>query len=261
MDSQAPCPKSRTGTLAVGGAAALIIALLAKSKGLLVALKGLSAGKLFLTFGSMFAMVAFEAQRSGWQFALGFVIMILVHELGHGWAIKREGLEAGYPLFIPFFGAMIALRGQPRNSLVEAKIAIAGPMAGTAAALAATSLYLVTEQRLYLAVAYSAFFLNLFNLVPMSPLDGGRVARMFSRRMWVLGLLLLIGLFVLHPSLPLAIIGLFALKHTVSRQAEPPGPDEAEVVPADRSRMAMNYFGLAAFLALGMLLAGKLLRA
>lgn len=251
-------PKRNRGP-ALAAAGAVLVAILAKGKGLLLALKGLSAGKLLLSFGSMLVWVIYIAKESGWLFGLGFTLMLLIHELGHGWAIKREGLHAGYPIFIPFLGALIALRGQPRNSLAEARIAIAGPMAGTAAALAATSLYLVTDQRLYLALAYAGFFLNLFNLVPMSPLDGGRVAQMFSRRMWILGLALMAGLFILHPSLQLAIIGMFALMHSFSRRAAPAGPDEQAVTPRDRTRMATNYFGLAAFLTVGMLLAAQLL--
>jgi Zn-dependent protease len=252
---QAP-KRSRAPFVAAG---AVGLAFLAKSKGLLVALKGVSAGKLLLSFGSMLAMVVFEAQRSGWLFGLGFVLMLLIHELGHGFAIKRQGLSAGLPIFIPFFGAMIALRGQPRNSLVEARIAIAGPVAGTAGALGATTLYLMADSRVCLAVAYSAFFLNLFNLVPMSPLDGGRVAQMFSRRMWLVGLALMGALFILHPSPQLGIIGVFALMHALSRRSAPPGPDEAEVTRSDRVRMAVNYFGLAAFLTIGMFFAGRLL--
>ena len=255
-ETQAPKKSNKT---AVGAALGVLAIIFAKSKGLLGLIKGLSAGKLLLTFGSMLAMVWFEAQRSGWLFGLGFVVMLLIHELGHGWAIKREGLSAGYPIFIPFMGAMIALKDQPRNSLVEARIAIAGPMAGTAAALGSTALYLATDQRLYLAIAYSGYFLNLFNLVPMSPLDGGRVAVMFSRRMWILGLALLVGLFFLHPSPQLAIIGVFALMHSFQRQTAPAGPDEAQVSPRDRANMAINYFGLAAFLAVGMYFAGVLL--
>jgi Zn-dependent protease len=260
VDNPTPNPPPKRGNASIFAAiGAVVVAVLAKSKGLLLALKGLSAGKLLLTFGSMLAMVAFEAQRSGFLFALGFVIMILIHELGHGYAIKREGLSAGYPIFIPFFGAIIALRGQPRNSLVEARIAIAGPMAGTLAALGATTLFLLTDTRMYLAVAYSGYFLNLFNLVPMSPLDGGRVAQMFSRRMWILGLILMAGLFVMYPSPQLAIIGVFALFHSLSRRSAAQGPDEIQVTPKDRVHMAVNYFGLAAFLTMGMLLAGQLL--
>jgi Zn-dependent protease len=130
-------------------------------------------------------------------------------------------------------------------------------MAGTAAALGATALFLATDERLYLAIAYSGYFLNLFNLVPISPLDGGRVAKMFSRRMWILGLALLAGLALVHVSVPLIIIGIFALMHSLRPQ--PPGPDEAEVSPRDRVNMAANYFGLAAFLAVGMYFAGVLL--
>ena len=257
-DAPGPAPK-RSRAPAIAAAAAIGVAILAKSKGILLALKGLSAGKLLLTFGSMLAMVALEAQLFGWWFAVGFVLMILIHELGHGYAIKREGLQAGYPIFIPFLGAMIALRGQPRSSLVEARIAIAGPMAGTVAALGATTLFLLTESRLYLALAYFGYFLNLFNLIPISPLDGGRVARMFSRRIWIVGLAIMAIFFFLHPSPQLAIIGIFALIHSVSRRTAPPGPDEAQVTPKDRTRMAINYFGLAAFLTIGMLLAGQLL--
>ena len=259
-ENPAPNPQPKRGSGSVIAALAAVgLAVLAKSKAILLALKGLSAGKLLLTFGSMLAMVAFEAQRSGWLFALGFVIMILIHELGHGYAIKREGLSAGYPIFIPFIGAMIALRGQPRNSLVEARIAIAGPMAGTLAALGATTLFLWTDTRMYLAIAYGGFFLNLFNLVPISPLDGGRVAQMFSRRMWILGLIVMAGLFVLYPSPQLGIIGVIALIHSLSRRGASAGPDEFQVTQKDRVSMAANYFGLAAFLTVGMLLAKQLL--
>jgi Zn-dependent protease len=257
---EAPGPAPRRSRAPIAAAVgAILIAVLAKGKAILLALKGLSAGKLLLTFGSMLAMVAFEAQRQGWLFGVGFVLMILIHELGHGWAIKREGLQAGYPVFIPFFGAMIALRGQPRNSLVEARIAIAGPMAGTVAALGATTLYLLSDNPLYLALAYFGYFLNLFNLIPISPLDGGRVAHMFSRRIWLVGLAIMAGLFLLHPSIQLGIIGVFALIYSFSRRAVPAGPDEEQVTPKDRTRMATNYFGLAAFLTIGMLLAGQLL--
>ena len=97
-------------------------------------------------------MIAFEAQRGGWPFALGFVLLILVHEIGHGVEIKRAGLQAGYPLFIPFFGALISLRGQPRSPVEEARIAFAGPLWGGAAANATAALYLAARQRVPLAI-------------------------------------------------------------------------------------------------------------
>src|SRR5262252_8239545 len=160
-----PAPEKRRGVGAAIGAALVVVA--AKAKVLLVALKALKFGKLAITMGSMAVMIAVEAQRGGWVFALGFVLLILIHEIGHGVEIKRAGLQAGYPVFIPFFGALISLRGQPRSPVEEARIALAGPLWGGAAAIATAALYLVTRQRVVLSIAYSGFFLNLFNLTPL----------------------------------------------------------------------------------------------
>ena len=257
----APPPRGGSGAVKIAAVASTVGLLgLAKGKSALLLLKGLKLGPFLLTSFSMMAMVAFEAQRSGWLFGVGFVLMILVHELGHAVAIRRAGLAAGYPVFIPFFGAMIALKGQPRSSLVEAQIAIAGPIAGTGAALAMAAAFLVFEDRLWLALAYTGFMLNLFNLIPLGPLDGGRVAQVFSRSMWVVGLALMIALFVIYPSPQLLIIGVFSIGHALSRrEGVPAGPDEATVTPADRRGLAAYYFGTCVFLTLGMLLAGKLL--
>jgi Zn-dependent protease len=155
---------------------------LAKAKWLLVVLKGLKFGKLLLTFGSMFAMIAFEGARHGWAFGVGFVVLIFIHEMGHALAIKQAGLEAGYPVFIPFMGAFITLKGQPRSPREEATIALAGPVAGAAASVACAGVYLSTHEHLFLALAYVGFLLNLFNMTPIPPLDGGRAAAVFSRR-------------------------------------------------------------------------------
>jgi hypothetical protein len=102
--------------------------------------------------------------------------------------------------------------------------------------------------------------LNLFNLVPLSPLDGGRVAQVFSRRMWIVGVVLMLALFWASPSPQLIIIGLFCIGHAFSRREAPAaGPDEASVTPADRRNIAIHYFGCCLFLSLGMMLAGQLL--
>ncbi|HEY0711293.1 MAG TPA: site-2 protease family protein [Polyangia bacterium] len=256
---EASPPRSRGAfkTAAVVSAVGVLTA--TKGKALLVLLKGLKAGPLLVTMGSMFAMVAFEAQRSSWLFGLGFVLMLLVHELGHAIAIRQAGLAAGYPVFIPFIGALITLKEQPRSSLIEARIAMAGPIAGTLAALLMTTFFLVFEHRIWLALAYTGFFLNLFNLVPLPPLDGGRVARVFSRRIWILGVALMLGLFLLSPSPQLAFIGIIALVHAFSSPNREPGPDEGTVSTKDRREVAFTYFGACAFLALGLLLAGQLL--
>jgi Zn-dependent protease len=131
----------------------LLLAVLSKGKTLLVLLKALPAGKFLLTTLSMLGMIWVEALRSGVWFGVGFVLMILIHELGHGYAMKRSGVDAGWPIFIPFFGAMIAMKGAVRDRSTEAAIAFGGPLAGTVAALTAAGLGLAFESRLFLALA------------------------------------------------------------------------------------------------------------
>jgi Zn-dependent protease len=237
-------------------AAGLLLAL-SKAKSLLVLVKALPAGKFLLTTLTMLSMVWFEAMRSGVWFGVGFVLMILIHELGHGYAMKRSGVDAGWPIFIPFFGAMIAMKGLPRDRSVEAEIAYAGPLAGTAAALVAAGLGLATESRLFFALAYTGFFLNLFNLTPVSPLDGGRVAQAFSERAWIIGLLLLAALFFTTGAPMLLVIGLMALPRLLRRQKE---DERAPLEPATQRAWAVRYFALAAFLGAGSYFASQLLQ-
>jgi Zn-dependent protease len=239
------------------GAGLLVV--VAKAKVLLVALKALKFGKLFLTMGSMALMIGVEAQRGGWLFAAGFVLLILIHEIGHGVEIKRAGLQAGYPVFIPFFGALISLRGQPRSPVEEARIAFAGPLWGGAAALATAALYLATRNRLLLSIAYAGFFLNLFNLTPLGFLDGGRVTRVFARRAWIAGLAIFVAMFVLTQAPQLLLIGILALSQVWNRRNEAPA---AVVVPArDRVAVAARYFALCGILAAGMTFCRTLLDA
>ena len=248
----ASAPPQRRG---LGAAGAVLLALLAKGKGLLLLLKGLPLAKLLLTSASMFAMIAFEARRSGVWFAVGFVLTILVHELGHGYAMKRNGVQAGWPVFIPFFGAMIAMKGEPQDREIEARIAYGGPLAGTAASLVAAGLGLATESRVLLAIAYTGFFLNLFNLTPFSPLDGGRVAQAFSRRAWIFGALVMGGMFFLTHAPQLALIAVMALPRLFGRNT-----DTREVLPRSRQiGWAARYFGLAVFLAAGLYFTAALL--
>jgi Zn-dependent protease len=244
----------RSAWAALAGA---VLVVLAKAKVLLIGLKSLSLGKLFLTVGSMFAMMAFEATRSGWQFACGFVLLILVHELGHGVAIKRAGLHAGYPVFIPFFGAMIALKGQPRSEVVEAEIALAGPEAGAAASVVAAAMFLHSHDRFWLALAYTGFFLNLFNMTPFGFLDGGRVAKVLSKRAWIIGLVIFVALFLFTQSPQLILIGVLALPQLLRRQTGP--STQIPATPAERRRIVFAYFGLCVFLAAGTALCARLM--
>src|SRR5436190_74068 len=235
-----PRRSNATSAGLVGGGA--LLALLAKGKGLLIALKALSLGKLLLTFGTMFGTILFYAGRNGWAFGAGFVLLLLIHELGHAVAIRGAGLRAGYPVFIPGFGALIALKDQPRDPRVEAEIAIAGPVAGAVASLATAALYLVSRDRFFLALASFGFMLNLFNMTPLSPLDGGRVAKLFSRRAWIAGVAILIVLFVITQTPLLILIGVMAVMNMLRRGQAPrtgSGSSEGrEITSAERRAMA-----------------------
>ena len=236
-----------------------LAALLVKAKALLVLVKGVKIAKLLVTMGSMFVMIWFEAVRYGWMFGVGFVLLLLVHELGHGVAIKRAGLDAGYPVFIPFVGAIISLKGQIRSPLVEASIALAGPIAGAAASTACVALYFATRGRLWLALAHAGFFLNLFNMTPLAPLDGGRAARVFSRQAWIVGLVIIAGLFVTTQAPQLLLIGIFALTHAFARRQAALDPALVAVTPEARRGVAFEFFGLCGFLALGTYLTSTVL--
>ncbi|HTV17802.1 MAG TPA: site-2 protease family protein [Polyangiaceae bacterium] len=250
--SQRPRPAKRTGAVAT-----LLAFLAFKAKSLLVLLKALPAAKFMLTSLSMLAMVWFEAQRSGIWFGVGFVIMILIHELGHGYAMKRQGVNASWPIFIPFFGAMIAMKEQPRDRDAEAVIAYGGPLAGTAAALVAAGIGLAFDSRLFMALAYTGFFLNLFNLTPVSPLDGGRVAQAFSRRAWIIGVVVLAGIFLWTHSPQLLLIAALALPRLFSRSNSE--AQRESLAPEQQRAWAVRYFGLAAFLGCALYFSGSLL--
>jgi Zn-dependent protease len=245
-------PSSKRG--AIGAALAF---LLLKAKSLLILLKALPASKLLLTSASMLAMVWFEAQRSGAWFAVGFVLMILVHELGHGYAMKLRGVEAGWPIFIPFVGAMISMKSTPRDRDTEAVIAYGGPLAGTAISIVAGAVGWALDSRLFLALGYTGFFLNLFNLTPISPLDGGRVAQAFSPRAWRVGLVVLAGMFLWTHSPQLLLITLLALPRLFRGKSEQAERDALE--PAQQQAWAWRYFGLAAFLGAALYFSGSLL--
>jgi Zn-dependent protease len=246
--SGAPAARG-AGLKSLGGIAAIAIGVLAKGKGLLVALKALPFAKFLLTGGSMAASVALYAINGGWAFAVGLVLMIFIHEMGHGFAMRRAGIEAGWPVFIPFLGAMIAMKGRPTHPRVEADIAFAGPVAGTAIALLSAAFGLVFDSLFFLKLAYVGFFLNLFNLTPLGFLDGGRIARVLSRKASVIGAIVMGALCLLSPSPQLIIIAAMGLMHAFQRD----NSDLDQVTPEDRKTWALRYFGLCGFLGLALM--------
>jgi Zn-dependent protease len=150
----------------------------------------------------------------GWKFAVGFVALMLVHELGHYVVARRLGMDVGLPTFIPFVGAWIQLKDAPLTVEQEAQIAFAGPFAGTLAACAVLALALQEHSGLYMALAYTGFFINLFNLIPITPFDGGRIVAILSPKVWFLGLpLLLVAWFYVRS--PMFIVILIMLAPTI----------------------------------------------
>ncbi len=167
-------------------------------------------GKFALSAGSMLLTIATYAWIYGWKYAVGFVGLIFCHEMGHFMTAKQRGLNVGAPTFIPFVGAWIQLKDQPHDAETEAYIGIAGPMVGTAAAFAC---YLLSDgqKSLMLALAYAGFMINLFNLIPVSPMDGGRILGIVSPKLWGIGLLILLFTFFIQPNPIIILIAIMAI--------------------------------------------------
>ena len=221
-------------------------------KALLVLLGGLKFGKVLLTGGTMALSIVAYAWVFGWWYAVGFVLLIFVHEMGHYVAARRRGLDVGAPTFIPFVGAWIAMKELPHDAEVEAYVGLAGPLVGTLGALACFYLAREFSSPLLLALAYAGFFLNLLNLIPLSPFDGGRVTAVISPKLWLVGAPILVGLFLLHPSPLLMIMALLALPQVMKAWRGPQTDAEREYYAVGfetRTNYAVFYVGLVIFLA------------
>ncbi len=217
----------------------------------------LAAGKLskvLLTGGTMLVSIFAYALIYGLPYAIGFVLLILVHELGHYIAARQRGLNVGAPTFIPFVGAWIALKEQPRDAETEAYVGFAGPFVGTLAALACYFLARSYDSSLLLALAYAGFFINLFNLIPLSPFDGGRITAVLSPRLWLLGVPILLGLFYYRPSPMLIMVAILAAPQVMKAwRFDPEAEENAAYYQASaetRLTYAVYYLALTAFLAI-----------
>jgi len=165
----------------------------------------LQVGK-FKTFISMLISIWAYAMFWGWSFAAGFVVLIFIHEMGHVLALRMMGIKASAPMFIPFVGAHIVMQQMPKNAFAESVAAYGGPLLGTIGAVVCVGIGMATGNLFWYALASSGFLLNLFNLLPISPLDGGRIIGVISPKLWVLGLLGAVGLFYLTWSPIIALI-------------------------------------------------------
>jgi Zn-dependent protease len=241
-------------TAPIGGAGLLLLKFATKAK--LLLLLGVK-GKYLLTAGTMIVSVGAYTLLWGWRFAAIFVALLFVHEMGHAIALRREGIPTSPVLFVPFLGAVIGMRGRPHNAWVEAKVGLAGPLLGSAGALGVLLLGHATDSRLLVAAAFTGFFLNLFNLLPIVPLDGGRAAAALHPLAWVLGILGLAGLAIWHPNpilfLFLVIGGMEAFGRLRAwRRGAPETTEYYAVTRMQRAIVAVVYLGLAAALVVGM---------
>jgi Zn-dependent protease len=243
-------PWKRLGGFAVA-AGLLLVKFGAKLKLLLVALPKL---KLFTTSASMLVSIVAYQLIFGWPFAVGFVLLLLVHELGHVIQLRREGVEASAPMFIPFLGAVISAKSLGDDAAAEARVGLAGPILGTLATLVPLGIWLATGEELWRALAYIGFFINLINLLPVLPLDGGRAMAALSPWVWFAGFAALLVLTVLFPNPIMLLVIVFGGLETWRRWKARKTPESLEYhrVPArTRALVAATYLTLVAALALG----------
>jgi Zn-dependent protease len=237
----------------LGVAGLLILQFFAKLKFLLFPL--LKFFPLILkSGGSMLLMIGIYGSLWGWKWGVGFVILLLLHECGHLVAAKMFGLKVGAPVFIPFMGAFIALKEAPRNAWIEACVGIGGPLLGSAAALVCHVIGIAFDWPLFVGLAWTAYFLNLFNLIPTGMLDGGRIATAISPWLWVPGIALLGWLAWTHPNFIIWMVLILSLPRIFSLFRKRTAEEQRfyEIAPAQRWTMALLYFGLIGALVFGM---------
>jgi len=213
--------------------------------------------KVLTTSASMLVSVAAYSLIWGWRFALGFVLLMLVHEMGHVIQLRREGIEASAPMFIPFLGAAVMAKSLGNDATAEARVGLAGPVLGTIGALAIVPIAVTTGDEFWYALAFTGLLLNLFNLLPVVPLDGGRAMAALSPWMWFVGLFAMALLTFTYPNPILILILLLGAYETYRRWKARQSGDPAvnayyRVKPAHRAIIAAVYLGLIAVCAIGM---------
>jgi Zn-dependent protease len=235
---------------------AALIAALAKLKALLLLLPNL---KLFTTAGTMAVSVAAYSLIWGWTFALGFVVLLFVHEMGHVFQLRREGVKASTPMFIPFLWAVITARTLGNDAAAEARVGLAGPILGGLGSALCLVIWRLTGNSFWEALAFVGFLLNLFNLLPVSPMDGGRAMAAMVPAMWFAGLAMLVAfLFLTHFHNPIILIFILIggmdswRRWNLLRAGGAEQQAYYRVRPTTRMLVAAVYIGLVALFVLGM---------
>jgi Zn-dependent protease len=238
----------------LGAVGAAIIALAAKLKAVLLFLPKI---KLLATAGTALVSIAAYATIWGWRFAVGLVALLFIHEMGHVVALRRHGLKASAPMFVPFMGAVIWARSLGDDALTEARVGLAGPIFGAVASAAVAIAGFATHTELLEALGYFGFFLNLFNLIPVVPLDGGRAMAAMAPWMWFAGFGGLVLLEFIEPNPVLLIICVLSGYSLYQRWHSRKSPTAAQtayykVSPRNRLLVGATYIGLSIALAIGM---------
>lgn len=244
-----PTWKRVLGPLVVVGAL-----LLKFGKVAFIALKG---AKFATTSISMIVSVGAYALLFGLPFAIGFVLLLFVHEMGHYIQLRREGVTPGRMIFIPLLGAVVSARSFGGSALAEARVGLAGPILGSLGALAVAIAAVLTDSEMLQALAFTGFLLNLFNLLPVVPLDGGRAMAAMAPWMWFLGLGAVITLVFVWPNPILILIAIFGALEVYRRWNDRKKPMDGNAdyyaVPTKyRFLVGAVYVGLIVLLALGM---------
>ncbi len=217
----------------------------------------LTKAKFLTTSASMLVSVAAYALIWGWKFAAGFVGLLFIHEMGHYIQLRREGVKPSGMVFIPFLGAAVGTRSLGGSAIAEARVGLAGPILGSIACLIPTGLWIATGEEFWQALAFTGFFLNLFNLIPVVPFDGGRAMAAMTPWMWFVGLGAMLALLLVAPNpfvLLFLVLGAFTTyQRWKNRKAGEEGnADYYRVKPAHRLAVGIVYVGLLVLLGVGM---------
>jgi Zn-dependent protease len=226
----------------LGPIGTFLLVTLSKFKLLLLGLTKLS------TFVSMLAFFAVYWSLFGWRFALGFVISIYIHEMGHVMALRKYNIAASAPMFIPFFGAFVRMKQYPGNVGEDARVGLAGPIWGLGSAIAAWLAAIATGLPVWYAIAHTAAWLNLFNLLPIWQLDGGRGFRALTRKQRAIAGVVAIGIWAFSHQTILLLIALGAGYRLFSRDY--PAEDDNVIL--------MQYVGLIVLLSMLMAMTDRI---
>ncbi len=210
--------------------------------------EGFGAIQYSVAAGSILVTILAYATKFRFGLVVGFVLITLIHEIGHAVVIRSKGLRAGWMVFIPFIGGAVTTKDQPRSAYDDAQIGLAGPIAGTAASLVALQVFKWTNNPLYLLIALCGFILNLINLLPIGMLDGGRISAAVTKWMWVFGGAILTYKVFKQPNPLLIAVLLLAVFQVYASIVREKDGTFYEVTGAQRTAIAVAYFSLVIFL-------------